>query len=469
MLRLLFGLSAVVTWLASFLGYSPPPAAPFGQRTGRPAIVAIQPTQVAIGVLEDSALLGVDDFARSAEDSWPAATKGGDYTLFGPTVDFGVGSGAGLIRTPSGAVRGVALLGVIARDVDLRTRIVTDRPADGGDQFVYLVIRRVDDENNYLGRLRFDSAHTAWLQAGRTAHGSTEMLGDETRVPGYAHGASSALWLRAAAVGETPTAVRLKAWPDGQAEPDSWQYSVTDSDASVWSAGAVALQTYVSARATNAPVTFRFSDFRVSAAAPELIVTPPGAPVAAPTPRLATLASAPTPAVAPTVARPTLAPTPVPPTSAQVWEALQPDLDAVWGTDTQRTIALLDGFIGRFPDHPVAREKLFAALLARADDLVSAGDPEQAVEPLQRAEALFPARGEVAAALASLTPTPAEAQQTDAQEVEPAVAPAQTGASAAVAVRPAPARPAPPPPVVVRAPAPTPTKAPFIAPPRPSS
>jgi hypothetical protein len=477
MLRLSIGLSMVVTLLAILLGYSPPVATPNIQRGAPLAIVRPTPAPLAIDTVEESALLGADNFARAATDSWPAASKGGDYTLLGPAADFGVGLGAGLIRTPSGAARAATLLGVNARDVDVRTRIVTDRAADTGDQFAFVVIRRIDEATNYQGRVRFDAAHSAWLQAARTVHGSTEMLGEETLVPDYTHSPASALWLRAAAAGDAPTELRLKAWPDGQPEPETWQYAANDSDASLGAPGAVALQTYVSARETNGPVTFRFSDLRVVAATPEtLLAAPLNLPPPTPTPRPTEPPSTPTVVVAPTRVPPTATPTAEPPTSTQVWAGLQGELDALWGRDTERSIALLDGFIARFPDHETAREKLYAALIARAHDLVLDDDPEHAVEQLERAEALFPARGEAPAALALLTPTPVPVrEQPVVQPVVPAAPRPVTSAPPPAAPRPAPARPAPPPPppppppaqpVVVQRPAPTPTKVPFVVPPR---
>jgi hypothetical protein len=65
-------------------------------------------------------------------------------------------------------------------------------------------------------------------------------------------------------VGTNPTTIRLKAWADGQAEPSAWQYTTTDSDASLQVAGAVGLRTYIAGTSTNAPVLFTFDDVRVT-------------------------------------------------------------------------------------------------------------------------------------------------------------------------------------------------------------
>jgi hypothetical protein len=336
---------------------------------------------------------------------------------------------------------------------------------------VFLTIRRVDDATSYLARVRFDTAHTAWLQAGRTVGASTQMLGSEARVPEFTHAPSSALWVRAAAAGDAPTTLGLKAWPDGRPEPESWQYAGSDSEASLRAAGAVALQTYVSSRTTNAPVTFRFSQFSVAPADPTTLAI---SAVAFPTPTAeprATLAT-PTPAPAPT------------PSVDQAWTALQTDLEAAWGTDTPRTIALLDAFLTRFPGHAAAREKLYAALVSSAADLSSAGEPDRAAQRLEQARDLIPSRGEALAALAGLTPTPVPVPvhlQPAPAVVQPNQPPAPPVARGPVSTRasapaPAPASrvssvrpPAPPParpaaPAAAQPAAPTPTKVPFVPP-----
>jgi hypothetical protein len=189
------------------------------------------------------------------------------------------------------------------------------------------------------------------------------------------------------------------------------------------------------------------------------------------------LAPVPTPAAIPTVVLPVATPTPIVPTpaptstDAQVWQALQPQLDAAWGSDTPRTVAILDEFLARFPDYEAAREKLYAALVASGRDLVDGGDSDQAVDPLERARLLFPTRGEAVDELTSLTPTPEPAA---ARPVQPAPAPAARPASGGAVASapppvparpPAPAPPTPAPPPVVQVAAPTPTKVPF-APPR---
>jgi len=161
-----------------------------------------------------------------------------------------------------------------------------------------------------------------------------------------------------------------------------------------------------------------------------------------------TVTSAPTATAA---ASPTPAPSPTP-TVDQLWELLLPRLDPLWGHDWPQAIGLLEPFRARFPDFAPARDKLYAALVSYGADLIAAGTPEQAVDPLERAQAVDPQRGEAGAALLALTPTPTP-------EPPPPPAPVRLPPRRPT---PAPVRPAPPAPVAQ--PTAPPRKTPFVPP-----
>jgi hypothetical protein len=90
-------------------------------------------------------------------------------------------------------------------------------------------------------------------------------------------------------------------------------------------------------------------------------------------------------------------------TPVDAWQVLAPDLDAAWGTDTPRTVDLLAEFLVRFPDDSSAKEKLYAALVSRADQLVEQGAAAEAAAQLVRAERILPERLEATVALSNLT------------------------------------------------------------------
>jgi hypothetical protein len=100
------------------------------------------------------------------------------------------------------------------------------------------------------------------------------------------------------------------------------------------------------------------------------------------------------------------------------WQAMRPSLDAVWGTDTPATLRLLQAFHARFPEFQPANEKLYAALVATAQDLAQRGASDDVEVELSLAIALLPERGEARAELLALNATPTLAAAADQQDQE---------------------------------------------------
>ena len=70
-------------------------------------------------------------------------------------------------------------------------------------------------------------------------------------------------WIHAQVTDANPTTIRVKAWADGQAEPEAWQFTATNSAAAVQTPGALGVRVHVHRNATNVPVTFSFDDYSV--------------------------------------------------------------------------------------------------------------------------------------------------------------------------------------------------------------
>jgi tetratricopeptide (TPR) repeat protein len=118
---------------------------------------------------------------------------------------------------------------------------------------------------------------------------------------------------------------------------------------------------------------------------------------AAPTPApVSTSTPAPTATTAPTAT----------PTVDDVWRAVLVQIDPTWSRDWPATIGLLDAFRAAHPGFGPGEEKLYAARLFYADELLAAGDLDGAVDQLDAAQALLPERPEATQALVALTPTP---------------------------------------------------------------
>ena len=63
--------------------------------------------------------------------------------------------------------------------------------------------------------------------------------------------------------GTAPTHLRMKAWKAMDAEPAGWSLEVEDDTPELQTPGAVALSSYLSGSATNAPLLVSFDDFIV--------------------------------------------------------------------------------------------------------------------------------------------------------------------------------------------------------------
>jgi serine/threonine-protein kinase len=145
-----------------------------------------------------------------------------------------------------------------------------------------------------------------------------------------------------------------------------------------------------------------------------------------------------------TAATSTSAPTVTPvatatPTVDDQWRVALAELDPTWARDWPKSIDLLSTFVAAHPGYAAGEEKLYAARLFYADELISAGDVDAAIAQLEAANVLRPLRPEANQTLVALTPT--------ATAVPPAapVAPASVPKPqpAAPVQQPRPAQPAP--------------------------
>jgi Glucose / Sorbosone dehydrogenase len=211
--------------------------------------------------------LASDTFTRTVTGGWGSAPVGGAYALGGASADFTVASGNGRQRVPAPNLSRIAFLpGVSARDVDAQVRMRTDKFSQGGSEMVYVLVRgSAGGSGGYLLGLRLDPAGSVFARALRMSGGATSLVGSERRVPGVHASTTSMNWIRVQAVGANPTTLRVKAWPTGQAEPTTWAVVTTDSTSGLQTAGAVGLNGRLPSTTTNAPVTFVYDNFTVSA------------------------------------------------------------------------------------------------------------------------------------------------------------------------------------------------------------
>jgi CSLREA domain-containing protein len=220
-------------------------------------------TNVTVAQQQGPNYIANDAFGRTVGSGWGSADIGGTYSVQGTTASYSVGSGAGTIRAGSaGATRAALLNSTSQADVDMKVRVSADKVATGGTYTVYAIARR-DTNNEYRAKLIFNANGSVSVQASVLSNGSEIALGAAVVISGLSQSANGYIWLRSTITGSNPTTVNVKAWADGQSEPNNWQFTAADSTASVQAAGSVGLRLWISGGVSNAPITFSLDDYSV--------------------------------------------------------------------------------------------------------------------------------------------------------------------------------------------------------------
>ena len=211
-----------------------------------------------------------DGFARTATTGWGTAERGGTWTTTSGSTAHAVAPGAGRQRVLAAGQTGSANLGGFsATDVDVRVDVALDKMPTGGGTYVSVLGRKVGTSGDYRARLKVQSTGAVTLSAARGDTMLTSVV-----LPGVTYAPATAMTVRLQVTGTSPTTLRAKAWKVGTTEPSAWQVATTDATTALQKAGTLATATYVSASATNLPLTTSFSRLSVqSAGAP----TKPGA------------------------------------------------------------------------------------------------------------------------------------------------------------------------------------------------
>lgn len=213
-----------------------------------------------------------DLFGRDLQGQWGSADTGGAYVLKGSADSFAVHNSVGTIGVPK-KNRG-AFLAVSALNVNSSVRIRTDKMPEGGDQILWMHVRRADAGNSYVGRLRLLPDGSVRIQAGVQTAGHVHLLGSETTVPGVTYSPDQWVFLRMQAIGTNPTTLRLRSWVLGQTEPATWLVTVSDATGNLQAAGSVGLRVVATRKSTNRPFVYSFDDYKVNDSG----LTPPPPP-----------------------------------------------------------------------------------------------------------------------------------------------------------------------------------------------
>lgn len=218
-------------------------------------------------------VLAADAFGRTSTGGWGTADTGGAWTITSGTSSFAVNNGSGAVSVGAGQSRMALLKSVSTAANDSRVTVTADKPSTGGGWFASLLGRRLADDaanTDYRAKIKVASNGVVTLYLTRVVSGTETTLA-QVNVAGLTVAANDPVVLRLRLEGTSPTSLTAKVWRASAAEPAAWQLTASDNTAGLQVAGGTGLVSYLSASATNAPVTLRYDNLNVTAG---------GAPVA---------------------------------------------------------------------------------------------------------------------------------------------------------------------------------------------
>jgi hypothetical protein len=185
----------------------------------------VNQTSVAI----TNSVVGTDSFNRTTSNGWGNAVSGQPWMSDGsPDSAFTTNGLQGTVTLPNDSAWGRRLQGFTARDIDatLQANFAAPTPATG-ETLAYFSVRDQSPAANVSYKLRLvrDAAGRILLRA--VNFSSTPVGPDVDTGLRYTPGAQ--YYFRVQVTGASPTTIKLKAWPVGQAEPSGWAFSQTDS------------------------------------------------------------------------------------------------------------------------------------------------------------------------------------------------------------------------------------------------
>ncbi len=216
--------------------------------------------QVAVG---QGDFLARDTFSRTVGSGFGAADVGGAWTVSGSSSAYSVDGSSGAIEVAPGRSLGAELASVSSGSTAVSAAFRVTGAVSGGGVYASLAPRIMADGSQYRASVRIYPSGNAYLSLRRVAASGaqTVLATSSTRITGLG---DQPFLMRTEAVGTSPTAVRAKFWRVGDAEPSTWQVSVSDSASALQAAGGVGVAAYQSSTG-GSTVTVSLDDLEATA------------------------------------------------------------------------------------------------------------------------------------------------------------------------------------------------------------
>ncbi|MCC2684518.1 MAG: hypothetical protein K0R75_1417 [Paenibacillaceae bacterium] len=213
-----------------------------------------------------SSTIASDDCQRSVGTGWGSADSGGAWTMYPDgSYTWTNGTTCNMQSIAANLTHQATLVDVSALDTDTVVSFkVSKTPA--GDAFRIQIPSRTSDSgdsNGYRPYVDIKPDGTFRLGALKHVSGTNTSLGTAV-TPSPTFTTTSKYFVRTIVEGTSPTTISVKLWKDGTSEPTNPQFTATDSDSALQTAGHVALRTYTYPGLTNYPLTALFDDYVVN-------------------------------------------------------------------------------------------------------------------------------------------------------------------------------------------------------------
>jgi hypothetical protein len=213
--------------------------------------------------LHSTVIVDKDAFARSVLNGWGGADAGGDWTVGGgPASDFSVSSRvANMHLLTPGVTLTAYLYGLVARHSISQVDFTFDKSFDATSSAYLSLAARHSREAQYRLRVKVLAGGAVQISVTKTVGHKESVLATRDTTVKFVPG--QFLRMRLEVTGAATATLEGKVWPVGTHQPDIPQVFVRDSIDPL-PAGHGGLSVYLSAHATNAPVTASFAHFNVS-------------------------------------------------------------------------------------------------------------------------------------------------------------------------------------------------------------
>jgi hypothetical protein len=193
---------------------------------------------------------------RTDTNGWGTAEKGGAYAHTGTLADWSTTTNTGrVILSAANQDKIATLTTVTSTDWDRAALVTLDEVPVGASASIFTLLRIVRANTWFRSWLTINTTGSVTLALSRLIDGVESTLQAATTISGLTFTANKKLWIRARAIGTSPTLLEAKVWEYGTAQPTTWQRSVTNSETDLQAVGGCGLHFRAGTGNTNFPFT----------------------------------------------------------------------------------------------------------------------------------------------------------------------------------------------------------------------